>query len=111
MHFNTSHLEKQQKLALLLDAKDLAYSVILHELNTDVTFKRMETDKTFSDILTIFQNNDIHFFVGKRFNHLENEFYGEVSASTVLPDAINYLVFTYLKSEDIDYLLKKYSLI
>lgn len=111
MHFNTSHLEKQEKLALLLDAKDLANSVVLHQLNTDQSFKRMETDKTFSDIMTLLQNNKIYFFVSKRFNHLENEFYGEVSAATLLPEGTNYFVFTYLNAENIDSLLKKYDLI
>jgi hypothetical protein len=111
MHFNTSQLDKQTKLALLLDAKDLATSVVLHELEVEKSPHRMQTDKTFSDIMTLLQNNKIHFFVSKRFNHLENEFYGEVSAATLLPLDTNYFIFTYLKAEDIDSLLKKYSLI
>jgi len=111
MHFNTSQLDKQTKLALLLDAKDLATSVVLHELEVEKSPRRMQTDKTFSDIMTLLQNNKIHFFVSKRFNHLENAFYGEVSAATLLPLDTNYFIFTYLKAEDIDSLLKKYSLI
>jgi hypothetical protein len=71
----------------------------------------MNTDKSFEEIMELFKNNKIHFFVGKRFNNLDNEYYGEVSATTLLPSNTNYFIFTYLDETNIDLLLKKYTLI
>ena len=110
MHYNTYYLEKEKKMEMLRDAKELAYSTILHELNTDLGFRRMDTDKTFSEIMDYLENNDIHFYVGDRLNYLTNEYYGQISATTLLPSNINYFIFNYLNPKDFNNLLNKYSL-
>jgi len=110
MHFNTSHLEKQEKLALLLDAKEICKEIVFEELNVETSFKRNKTDKTFADIFNYLQDSKIHFFVGKRFNKHINQFYGEISVCT-LANPVDYFIFIYLDASDIDALLKKYDLI
>lgn len=106
--YDVSSLSEDDKLILLAEAKRKNSNWWVDKLDCAKSFSREPIKMSFDNIIKKLDET-AHFVVIKRYDHIENKYYGEIGFST-MGSNVNYFLFIYLKEIHLDYIIDIFEL-
>ena len=103
--------DKQEKLKLINECKELSYKFNLDELDCSKSFARVRTNKSYEEILEMINDRKfVHWYFGAKTDFIEHKNYIDVGLCVTDFDGVDYFIFLYLETKHLDDLIKKYNL-